>query len=179
MIRAGAARGVGTRLAATLLTLACAGGESRTAVEIGRPAPPYAAVSFSGDSVSLKSLRGKVVLLNIWATWCAPCKEEIPYLQRLHTEKAAQGLEVVGVSVDAEGEESKMSAFAQQFGMTYPLWHDPDQRVMSLFLAIGVPATYLIDREGVLVWRHLGVVRPTDERFQSALADALRTGEGG
>lgn len=157
---------------------ACAGGGERQVVDVGLPAPPYSAVSFAGDSVSLAQLRGKAVLLNVWATWCAPCKEEIPYLQRLHEEKAAQGLEIVGVSVDAEGDESKMTAFAKDFGMTYPLWHDPDQRVMSLFLAIGVPASYLIDREGVLVWKHLGVLRPTDKRFTAALEEALKSGEG-
>lgn len=165
-------------LGAALLALACAGGETRHAVEVGLPAPPYAAVTIAGDSVSLARLRGKAVLLNVWATWCAPCKEEIPYLQQLHEEKSGEGLQVVGVSVDAEGEEKKMTDFAQQFRMTYPLWHDPDQRVMSLFLAIGVPASYLINRDGVLVWKHLGVLRPTDERFHAALREALGSNAG-
>ena len=161
-------------LLAALFATGCAAGAERHAVEVGLPAPPYAAVSLTGDPVSLESLRGKAVLLNVWATWCAPCKEEIPYLQQLYQENGSNGLEVVGVSVDAEGDESRMAEFAKQFGMTYPIWHDPDQRVMSLFLSIGVPASYLVDRQGVLVWKHLGVLRPTDERFLAALRDALQ-----
>jgi cytochrome c-type biogenesis protein len=143
-------------------------------VEIGKPAPDYSSVTLAGNAISLAALRGKTVLLNVWATWCAPCKEEIPYLEKLHGEYSGRGLEIVGVSVDARGEEKKIEGFARDLSMTYPVWLDPDQRVMSSFLAIGVPASYLIDRDGILRWRHLGVLRPSDERFSSALEEALR-----
>lgn len=141
--------------------------------EIGQPAPAYRTISLTGDSVSLDQVRGRVVLLNVWATWCHPCREEIPILQALHERYAAQGLDLVGVSVDARGEEATVREFARDFEMTYPLWLDPDERVQSTFLAIGVPATFLIDRRGVLRWRHIGPVRVNDSTLVRALEHAL------
>jgi cytochrome c-type biogenesis protein len=160
-------------LAAAGLILAC-NAEPPSRVEIGMEAPSYAARNLTGDSVSLAVLRGKPVLLNVWATWCLPCKEEIPYLESLHGKHAAQGLQIVGVSVDARGDEAKISDFAQDFGMTYPIWRDPDERVNSRFLAIGVPSTYLIDRDGILRWKHLGTLRATTPGFTAALEQVLK-----
>ncbi len=94
-------------------------------------------------------------------------------LQALHERHAADGLEIVGVSVDASGEEQKVRDFAAEYAMTYPLWHDPDERVSTLFLAIGVPASYLIDREGILRWKHIGPVRADDPALGGALRAAL------
>lgn len=154
---------------------ACApGSDPPRAVEVGREAPNYAARSLAGDSVSLALLRGKPVLLNVWATWCAPCREEVPYLEALHRKHAPRGLQVIGVSVDARGEDGKIVAFAGEFGMTYPIWLDPDERVNARFLAIGVPSTYVIDRQGILRWKHLGTLRPTTPGFVEALEAALR-----
>ena len=138
-----------------LAALACSG-EPPARVEVGLEAPSYAARNLSGDSVSLALLRGKPVLLNVWATWCLPCKEEIPYLESLHAKHAAEGLQIVGVSVDARGDEDKITEFAKDFSMTYPIWRDPDERVNSRFLAIGVPSTYLIDREGRIAYAQPG-----------------------
>lgn len=153
----------------------CAGnGEPPVQVEVGLEAPSYAARALSGDSVSLALLRGKPVLLNVWATWCLPCKEEIPYLESLHQKHAADGLQIIGVSVDARGDESKITEFARDFSMTYPIWRDPDERVNSRFLAIGVPSTYLIDRDGILRWKHLGTLRPTTPGFSAALEEVLK-----
>ena len=154
--------------------LSCAGSEPPARVEVGLEAPSYAARNLGGDSVSLALLRGKPVLLNVWATWCLPCKEEIPYLESLHAKHAAQGLQIVGVSVDARGEESKITDFAKDFRMTYPIWRDPDERVNSRFLAIGVPSTYLIDRDGILRWKHLGTLRATSPGFAAALEEVLK-----
>lgn len=158
-----------------VVVLACKGDDDGTArpPEIGKPAPDYRAVSLTGDSVSLAGARGRVVLLNVWATWCHPCREEIPILQVLHERYASGGLELVGVSVDARGEEDTIREFAKDFGMTYPLWLDPDERVQSTFLAIGVPATFLIDRAGVLRWRHVGPVHADDSTLVRELERAL------
>ena len=163
------------RWGAVAILLACRGDDRGTArpPEIGKPAPDYRAVSLTGDSVSLADARGRVVLLNVWATWCHPCRQEIPVLQALHEQYASRGLELVGVSVDARGEEDTIREFANDFRMTYPVWLDPDERVQSTFLAIGVPATFLIDRDGVLRWRHIGPVRPNDSTLARELDRAL------
>lgn len=170
------------RLAVALLPLALvlaacrSGGEQGAIVAVGAPVPAYSTTTLAGDSASLASLRGKVVLLNIWATWCHPCREEIPVLQKLHETHAARGLELVGVSVDVGGAEAEIRSFAKDFRMTYPIWLDPAERVSSLFMAVGVPATYLVDRDGVLRWRHVGPVKEGDPALAKALEAALAGG---
>lgn len=149
-----------------------------TEVAIGKPIPPYAATSLDGATRSIADHKGKVVLLNVWATWCAPCREEIPYLQSLYDQHAANGLEVIGVSVDASGSEETIRGFQKDFGMRYPIWLDPDERIQTLYLALGVPASYLIDRDGILRWKHLGTVRATDTTFTKALDAALGAASG-
>jgi cytochrome c biogenesis protein CcmG, thiol:disulfide interchange protein DsbE len=142
-------------------------------VEVGRPAPAYSAVTPNGDSVSLVSLRGKPVLLNVWATWCHPCRDEIPELQRLHERYRGRGLEIVGVSVDAGGTEEAIAAFARRYGMTYPIWRDPAERVSATFLVVGVPATFLIDRGGVLRWKKTGPIAEGDTALAAAIEQAI------
>lgn len=170
----------GSLIPGLLLVLAtsCASTESDGAatddrVEVGAPAPAYTTVSLDGDSVSLASLRGKVVLFNIWATWCHPCRDEIPELRAIHAKYQARGLELVGVSVDADGTDDAIRSFMDEFKMTYPVWRDPDERVSTRFLAIGVPATYLIDREGILRWRKTGPIAPNDTSLAAAIERAL------
>jgi cytochrome c-type biogenesis protein len=158
---------------AAVLAISCSR-ESAPRVEIGRPAPRYAATTLAGDSASTAALAGKVVLLNIWATWCAPCRDEIPYLQSLYERHRGQGLEIIGVSVDARGQEAAIREFADAFRMTYPIWRDPDERVQSLYMALGVPSSYLIDRKGILRWRRLGTIHESDTTLTRAVTEALR-----
>lgn len=167
-------RSLGIAVLVALLGACSKNAEPPSRVEIGKEAPMYAARNLAGDSVSLALLRGKPVLLNVWATWCLPCKEEIPFLESLHGKHAAQGLQIIGVSVDARGDEEKINQFAKDFSMTYPIWRDPDERVNSRFLAIGVPSTYLIDRNGILRWKHLGTLRATTPGFAAALEEVLK-----
>ena len=142
-------------------------------VEVGVPVPPYTTIALGGDSVSLAGLHGKVVLLNVWATWCHPCRDEIPELEALHQKHKARGLEVVGVSVDAGGDDTGIREFMREFRMTYAVWRDPDERVSARFLLIGVPATFLIDRQGILRWRTPGPIRPGDSTLALAIERAL------
>ena len=142
-------------------------------VAIGLPVPAYATLSLDGDSVSLAKERGKVVLLNVWATWCHPCRREIPELRALHAQYAARGLNLVGVSVDADGTEESIRDFIKEFEMTFPIWRDADERITSSFQTIGVPATFLIDRKGVLRWRKTGPIAPKDTSLTAAIERAL------
>ena len=160
---------------AARVVVACAeeGAGAPAPVSVGRPAPAYRATTLEGDSISLGALRGKVVLLNVWATWCHPCREEVPFLQGLHERHAARGLELVGVSVDAAGEERSILDFARRYGMTYPVWRDPAERVSSTFLIIGVPASFLVGRDGTLLWRKTGPVSESDTAFARLLEAAL------
>ncbi len=159
------------------LVLAGCGAPSRETVAIDAPAPAYAARTVDGDSLALADLKGRLVLLNIWATWCKPCREEIPALETLYQRHRTAGFEVIGVSIDAPSEAGRLRPFVTELGATYPLWHDPDDRVSSTFLALGVPASYLIDRDGILRWRHMGPVRADDPALTAALTAALASPE--
>jgi len=168
------ARGAGLALLLAALA-ACGGaaGDRLQPVEVGKPAPAYSATTLAGDSVSLASLRGRVVLLNIWATWCHPCREEIPVLQALHERHAAEGLEVVGVSIDVASEREAVGEFVREFAMTYPVWLDPEGRVSNAFPAVGVPATFLIDPQGTVRWRKIGPIAENDTSLARALDEVL------
>lgn len=157
----------------TIALAACAEGESSRSVRIGKVVPEYRAVSVDGDSVSLAAQRGKVVLFNVWATWCHPCRDEIPELLVLYDEYKPRGLELVGVSIDANGSDEAIRSFIKDFRMTYPVWRDPDERVSAEFLVVGVPATFLIDRNGTLRWRKTGPIQPGDSSLKAAIEQAL------
>src|SRR5690606_34895074 len=109
-----------------LMVVALVSCEAVPAGEVGAPAPAYQAATMDGAVASLDSLRGRTVLLNVWATWCHPCREELPVLQQLHETYEARGLTIVGVSIDAVGAGAAIEEFAREYGVTYTLWHDPD-----------------------------------------------------
>ncbi|HEX8358668.1 MAG TPA: TlpA disulfide reductase family protein [Longimicrobium sp.] len=139
---------------------------------VGKPAPEFEAVALEGARpVSLKALRGRPVLLNVWATWCHPCRQEIPALQKIH--QTRKGLEVVGVSIDEPGQDAEIRSFLRQYGATYPVWLDPDDRVASTFATVGVPTTFLIGADGTLLWKHVGPVSAEDPVLGRALDTAL------
>jgi peroxiredoxin len=151
----------------------CAGEPPPGRVAPGREAPPFQAATLAGETVSLESLRGAPVLLNLWATWCAPCRAETPYLQSLHERHAPAGLQIVGVSTDTRAAAPDVQAFIEEFGVTYRILHDPDARSMDVFSAIGLPATYLIGGDGTVLWLKLGPIEEGDRSFESALEGAL------
>ena len=141
--------------------------------DVGFRAPEYSAQTLAGDSVSLASYRGKVVLLNVWATWCGPCRKEIPELRVINSRYSSQGLTVVGVTVDTEGTETQIADFVKEFRMDYPLWHDPNERISALYAIVGLPASFLIDRAGVIRWKATGPIAPGDTALDRAIGSAL------
>jgi cytochrome c-type biogenesis protein len=144
-----------------------------TEVAVGKPVPMYGAPALAGGVDSLTKHRGEVVLLNVWATWCIPCQKELPDLEKLHQRYQGEGLTIIGASIDAAADAGQVKGFASDHGVTYPLWLDADDKVTGIFYAVGVPATYLIGRDGVLRWRALGPIRPDDPKFHDALKTAL------
>lgn len=140
---------------------------------VGSPAPAYGALDMTGDSVDITSFRGDVVLLNVWATWCIPCRREVPELQALHQEYGDRGLRVLGVSVDGNDAAGDVAGFISDFQMTYTVLRDPGERVLSVFRIQGVPASYLIDREGIVRWRTIGPFTAQDPALLKALEETL------
>lgn len=150
-----------------LLLSACNGNNDRSdtssasrlrPVALGAPAPDYAIATFAGDSLRVGPGE-KLVLLNVWATWCASCKEEFALMDSLLDRHGANGLRVVAVSVDV-GSSEPVRRTAEQYGVRFEVAHDTQGDIERRFPALGVPATYLINREGRLVWKHVGVLPP-------------------
>lgn len=140
---------------------------------IDAPARDYTATTLAGDTVSLESLRGQVVLLNLWATWCGPCRMETPYLQAIYEERKAEGFEIVGISMDTGDAAEDVAMFVDEYQVTYTILHDPTMQGMELYQVLGLPATFLIDREGILRWMRYGPIPEDDPDFLAALDDVL------
>lgn len=129
-------------------------------LDVGSRAPRYAAVTLSGDSLRLEDLRGHVVLVNVWATWCPPCVQEMPALQRLFDRYRQQGLRVVAVNVDntmsAPDPVQLVRAFVSQKKLTFDVVLDPENRVESVFQIPGLPMTFVLDERGRIRHKLLG-----------------------
>lgn len=136
-------------------------------------APSFATTSLGGGAVSLSALRGRPVLLNVWATWCTPCREEIPELAALHARYAAEGLAVIGVSIDDGSALEEVRAFAAELEIPFEIWLDPDARVSAAFEVRALPATFLLDREGQVLFRRDRPITADDPELTRALRGAL------
>lgn len=162
------------------------GGETGEAARSSRPPavgerlPAYAAPTLEGDTVRLRDYRGRALLFNVWATWCPACEREMPSLQKLHEELGASGLAVVGVSIDGgPSSERTVREFLAEYGITYTVLHDPPSRIMDAYRIVGIPTTYLADREGRLVKRWIGEVDFGAPDVRRAVRRALGVGGGG
>lgn len=145
-------------------------------MDVGTRAPDFRAVDLQGRPVSLADLRGQVVLVNIWATWCEPCRAEMPSMQRLHDELGPRGLKIVAVSVDkAPTGAAELRAFAKELGLTFTIWHDPSGRIQQTYRTTGVPESFLVGRDGVILKKVIGAT----EWDHPAQADLVRRLLGG
>jgi cytochrome c biogenesis protein CcmG/thiol:disulfide interchange protein DsbE len=124
-------------------------------------------------SVTLSSLRGKAVVLNVWASWCIPCKEEAPYLEQLWRSHRAKGLVVLGL--DAKDFREDARRFARRFDLTFPLVYDGPGNAIGDYGVTGFPETFVIDRDGRVVQAFAGTVNGEDERvrLRSAVGSAM------
>jgi cytochrome c biogenesis protein CcmG, thiol:disulfide interchange protein DsbE len=121
-------------------------------VELGSKAPDFTA--FTLDSVprkkSLDDYRGQVVMINVWATWCLPCRVEMPSIEALHKTYGPKGLKVVAVSIDDPGTEATIRAFVKQYGLTFDVLHDPKGQISEAYDITGYPETFILGRDGVI-----------------------------
>ncbi len=172
--------GVIVTILAAALTIGTLLTEDLDQVTVGVAAPDFNAVNLAtGDSVNLSTYAGEVVLLNLWATWCGPCRWEMPSMERLYRELGPLGLKVVAVSVDQLGSDNVME-FAQDLGLTFDILHDRSGQVELDYQATGLPETVILDRDGIIVHKAIGPVEWDDPvqtaRFKRLLG--LETEEG-
>jgi thiol-disulfide isomerase/thioredoxin len=139
-------------------------------LEIGSRAPDFAATDLRLSKPSkLTDYRGKVVLVNIWATWCPPCRAEMPSMEQLHKKLAGTDFRIAAVSVDGDAfyaqeqaGPTEILAFADKLGLTFDILHDPSGEIRKAYDIFGVPESYLIDRDGVIVKRVIGATNWND-----------------
>lgn len=159
-----------------MLALAACGEAAADAwrpVAVGEPAPDYAAATLGGDSVRVGPDAGApLTLVNVWATWCGPCRDELPELEAIHRAYGGRGLRVVGVSVDHD-DAGAVADFARTEGVTFTIAHDPDGRVRDTFMSLGVPESYLIGPDGTLLWRGIGAIPKGGTALRAAIDAAL------
>jgi thiol-disulfide isomerase/thioredoxin len=152
-------------------------------LEVGDAAPSFHGTDLrTGQPATLSDYRGKVVLLNVWATWCPPCRVEMPSMQRLHQKLAGTDFRIVAVSVDGDAfhpEDSQdpagILAFAKGMGLTFDILHDPSGAIRKSYQTTGVPESFVIDRDGFIVKKVIGAAEwdgPVNETILRRLLDA-------
>jgi peroxiredoxin len=165
-----------------VVVAAWAGRDRYRPVIAGAVAPDFEAADLEGEPVTLEGYRGDVVLLNIWATWCLPCREEMPSMQRLHETLDRPDFHVVAVSVDAEirgvlgymgGPGGDVEAFVAELGLTFDILRDPSGRIGELYQTTGLPETFLIGRDGVIYRKVAGGTRWDAPQYQELVQRLL------
>lgn len=141
---------------------------------MARPAPEYTARVLGGsEEVTLASLRGQVVLLNTWATWCVPCREEIPGFEALYRKYRERGFTVVGVNIDEGRADASVERYIEALDVGFPIWRDARNRFSKRFRVLGVPETFLIDRAGRIVHHWRGLMVPDAPQNLALIEAAL------
>lgn len=137
--------------------MACTGIAAQEPPPASQPPAALALPDMAGQPQSLENYRGRIVVLNFWATWCVPCREEMPLLEKFHREYAARGVVVIGASADDEKTQKHIAPFLKKAGVTFPIWTGATtQHMESLELGAALPATAILGRDGRILLRILG-----------------------
>ncbi|HET7010431.1 MAG TPA: TlpA disulfide reductase family protein [Anaerolineales bacterium] len=138
---------------------------------VGSSAPDFELTSLDGDRVRLSALQGRVVLLNFWATWCDPCRLEMPDLQT-RADRFGDQLVVLGINFDEP--EADVRAFQEELGLTFPLLLDPGAKVQQLYRVVGYPTSVFVDEDGIVRFTHVGIM--SGDQIDRYLAELGVTG---
>lgn len=136
----------------------------------GKVAPAFTLPALGGGEISLAANKGKFVFLNIWATWCGPCREEMPSMQRLYEKMAGGKFEMIALTIDED--ITKVEEFVKEFNLTFPIALDPKQTIALQYKITGVPETYLISPDGVVMHHIIGPGEWDSPGIVSALSQA-------
>ncbi|HBG74735.1 MAG TPA: TlpA family protein disulfide reductase [Anaerolineae bacterium] len=138
----------------------------------GFSAPDFTLELLDGGQITLSGLRGQPVVLNLWTTWCGPCREEMPAIEKVYRDYKDLGLVVIGLNLTSQDSEESVAAFVQELGLSFPIALDRDGSVSNRYQLLGLPTTFFIDREGVI--RSMVVGGPMSEALiQSKVKNLL------
>lgn len=129
--------------------------------DVGDTMPPYSSAYLDGKPFDLAADGSKLILLNVWATWCGPCRAELPELQALHDKFESRGFKVVGVSID-ESDAAAVKQFVDEHKVRYPIVFDAEGRVANILQTTVLPTSVILDRDRRILWRKVGALRPND-----------------
>jgi len=158
------------RIALALLVSVASAGASATAVS--QRAPDFTLPSAAGTNLRLQEQRGQVVMLNFWATWCGPCRREMPQLDRLYEKYRAAGFVLLGVNIDEDRRNAV--GLSTKLGLHFPVLFDSKQKVSRLYDLSTMPSTVLIDRDGRVRFVHLGYKDGYEETYEKQVTELLR-----
>lgn len=140
-------------------------------VEIGKTAPDFELVTLKGESVKLSDYKGKKVILNFWATWCPPCKAEMPHMQKFYEENKEDGIEILAVNLtDIDSGKESIESFVKDYELTFEIPLDQEGDIGRQYQAFTIPTSYLIDTNGVISNK---IVGPMDEEMMKSLTDEM------
>lgn len=125
-----------------------------TGLSVGLKAPDFELENLAGEKIKLSDFQGKKVMLNFWATWCPPCKAEIPDMQKFHLEEG-EDIIILAVNIDPEND---VAGFAKQMGVTFPVLLDKKNNVNKTYQIISIPTSYFIDEQGLIQNKHIGAM---------------------
>ena len=150
-------------------------GDELFPVSVGSKAPPIEGVTLDGKKTpkKLADYSDKVVLLNVWATWCEPCRVEMPSIEKLHKEFASKGLAVVAISVDDPGAEQRILDFVKEYGLTFEVLHDPRQVTTRNYQITGYPETFIIARDGTIRRKLIGAADWSSDANRALIRELL------
>lgn len=140
------------------------------APQVGKPAPDFQLPNLEGQYISLSSLRGKPVLINFWATWCPPCREEMPYLQQVYDGWSGKGL--VLLTIDIGESAATIKEFMQNNNLTMPVLLDTSQSIAQMYNITAIPTTFLIDKDGIIRVKRIGAF-PSTEAIEKELTKIM------
>lgn len=153
-------------------------GDELFPVSVGSAAPPLEAVTLDGSkrTKTLADYKGKVMLVNVWATWCEPCRVEMPSIEKLHREFAPHGLAVVAVSVDDPGSEERVLEYVKELGLTFEVLHDPAKSITREYQITGYPETFVIARDGTIRKKVIGPADWSSDANRALVRELLGVG---
>jgi peroxiredoxin len=138
----------------------------------GQPAPDFALKTNTGENMRLADLKGDVVMINFWATWCGPCREEMPLLDELYTRYSRVGFNLVGVNIDDD--PARAREMIEALGVGFPVVFDSDKRVSQLYEVQAMPVTILLDRDGVVRYVHHGYKPGYEDKYLEQIRELIR-----
>ena len=145
---------------------------AQAAVAPASNAPDFTLKSSNGPNLRLQEQRGRVVMVNFWATWCGPCRQEMPQLSKLYDKYRSAGFVLLGISVDDDARHA--SEVAARMGLAFPVLLDTDKAVSKLYDLATMPTTYLIDRDGRVRYVHRGYSAGTEEAYDREIRELLK-----